>query len=322
MGDVVICLFSASGYDRAAQAVVGASRRLANSLGGRLYAITIGKHNPELNVRIAAGADFVISADQPELIDYQPETTLDALRQLCREFSPSAIVFSDNTYSQELVPRLAYRLGGSAAGDATELSAEDGIVRIKRSVHDGRAVATIELKRSPAVIWLRPRAFESLAITSSSIATVRQTRLKLKSNDQVQITERKIEPTRDARPENNRVIISGGRGLGGPEAFKDLQHLATLLGAQVAASRAACDSGWCPTSWQVGQSIRKVAPELYLAIAIRGSSRHLAEISEAKVIAAINIDPEAPIFKHCRFGIVEDYKKVLPMLKERLAALQ
>lgn len=322
MNDVLICLFAAAGYDRSAQGVLGAGRRLATTLGGRLHAITIGTHNPELNVRIASVADTVVSADQAELIEYQPEVCLEALAQLCRELAPRAILFSNDVYSQEVVPRLAHRLGGSAVGDGIELLVRDSAVCVKRSVYGGKAIATIELKRSPAVVWLRARAFEPISAGSSSISTVRQTRLKLRSDERTRIIERKSEPTGAERLEDARVIVSGGRGLGGPEAFKDLQELAGLLGAQVAASRAACDSGWCPPSWQVGQTGKKVAPGLYLAIAIRGASQHLAGISDAKVIAAINIDSDAPIFKYCRFGIVEDYQKVVPLLKEKLAALQ
>jgi electron transfer flavoprotein alpha subunit len=322
MSNVVICLFSAAGYDRAAQGVAGAGRRLADALGGRLHMIAVGAHNPELNVRVATLADSVISADQAELIEYQPESCLDALTQLCRELDPRAILFSNDVYSQELTPRLAHRLGGSAAGDGTELIFQDGSIRVKRSVYGGKAAATISLKRSPAVVWLRARAFEPAGAGSSSIATVRQTKLELKNDERVRIIERKSESTGEARLEDARVIVSGGRGLGGPEAFKSLQELASLIGAQVAASRAACDSGWCPPTWQVGQTGKKVAPGLYLAVAIRGASQHMAGISDSKVIAAINTDPDAPIFKHCSFGIVEDYRKVIPLLKEKLAILQ
>jgi electron transfer flavoprotein alpha subunit len=100
-----------------------------------------------------------------------------------------------------------------------------------------------------------------------------------------------------------------------------LKLLADLLGAQLAASRAACDAGWVPPTWQIGQTGKKVTPDLYLAIAITGASQHMAGISEAKTIAAINTDPDAPIFKHSRFGIVADYRQVVPLLREKLAGL-
>ncbi len=322
MNDVIICLFSGSGYDRAAQGVVGAGRRLADQIGGRLHALIVGAHDPELNIRIASVADAVVSADQKELAEYQPELYLNAVAQICREIAPRAVLFGNDTYSQEITPRLAHRLGGAAAGDCLALSLQDGAIRVKRSVYGGKAVATIELKRSPATLWLRARAFEPVATASSSVTTVRQTRLDLQADGRTRIIERKNEATGEARLEDAHVIVSGGRGLGGPEPFKDLQELAAMLGGQTAASRAACDSGWCPPSWQVGQTGKKVAPGLYIAVAIRGASQHMAGISDARNIAAINIDADAPIFKSCRFGIVEDYKKVIPLLKEKLAALQ
>ena len=120
------------------------------------------------------------------------------------------------------------------------------------------------------------------------------------------------------------VIIddsAGGRGIGGHEpVVKNLQPLAELLGAQMAAPRAACDAGWAPATWQVGRTGKKVAPELYLAVGISGASQHMAGVSDAKNIAAINTDAEAPIFNHCRFGIVGDYRQIVPLLCERLQA--
>jgi electron transfer flavoprotein alpha subunit len=314
MSDIVICLFSGSGYDRAAQGVVGAGRRLADQLKGNLHAVVAGAHNPELNIRVASVADAVITADQRELARYQPELHLNAITEICRDIAPAVVLFGNDTYSQETAPRLAHRLGGAAAGDCLELMTQDGAIRVKRSVYGGKAIAMIELKKSPAVVWLRARAFEPVATSLTSVTTVRRIR--------TQIVERKSEAAGASRLEDARVIVSGGRGLGGPEPFKDLQELAAMLGGQTAASRAACDSGWCPPSWQVGQTGKKVAPGLYVAVAIRGASQHMAGISDAKNIAAINIDPDAPIFKSCRFGIVEDYKKVIPLLKEKLAALQ
>lgn len=321
MSNVVITLFSAAGYDRAAQGVGGAGRRLADQLGCKLHAIVIGGPNAALNTALASVADAVVSAEQAELAEYQPEACLAALVELCKQISPAAVLMSNDTYSQELAPRLAHRLGGSCVGDSVELLVEGGVVRVKRSVYGGKAVATIELKRSPAVVWLRARAFD-VPTSSSSVATVMAASVNLTADSPMRIVERKSEATGEARLEDARVIVSGGRGLGGPEGFTDLQQLAAMLGGMTAASRAACDSGWCPPSWQVGQTGKKVAPGLYLAVAIRGASQHLAGMSDSKVIAAINIDADAPIFKHCSFGIVEDYKKVVPLLKEKLAALQ
>jgi electron transfer flavoprotein alpha subunit len=147
--------------------------------------------------------------------------------------------------------------------------------------------------------------------------------LDIQADTRTRVVERKREEQGEARLEEARVIVSGGRGIGGAEPFTtELRPLADLLGAQMAASRAACDAGWVPPTWQVGQTGKKVTPDLYLAIAITGASQHMAGISEAKTISAINTDPDAPIFKHCQFGIVEDYRKVVPLLREKLAALQ
>src|SRR5262245_49653247 len=214
MSDVVICLFEAAGYDRAAQGLTGAGRRLADALGVRLRAITVGAHS-ELNLRIAAAADTVISADQSELIEYQPELCLDALTQLTRDYIPRAVLLSNDIYSQELAPRLAHRLGGSAAGDVVELSAHDGAIRLKRSVYGGKAVATIDIKRSPAVVWLRARAFEPVAAGSYSVATVRQRTLSLAPSP-TQIIERKSQTGGETKLEDARSIVSGGGGIGGP----------------------------------------------------------------------------------------------------------
>jgi electron transfer flavoprotein alpha subunit len=143
--------------------------------------------------------------------------------------------------------------------------------------------------------------------------------LELADDERVKVVSRHVEAREGVRLEDARLIVSGGRGLGGPEPFAHLQALADAIGAQMAASRAACDAGWVPPSWQVGQTGKKVAPELYMAIAISGASQHIMGIADSKVICAINRDADAPIFKHCRFGLVEDYEKVVGPLREILS---
>ncbi|HWS89604.1 MAG TPA: electron transfer flavoprotein subunit alpha/FixB family protein [Pyrinomonadaceae bacterium] len=321
MNDVLIILFAANGFDKGAQGLAGAGRRLADELGGGLRAVVVGEGAEAVAGEAARVADAVVVADQAELREYQPETYLNALAQVCRESGARAVLLGNDTYSQELAPRLAHRLGGSAAGDGVEVRAEGGSVRVGRQVYGGKAHAILELKRSPAVVWLRARSFAPAA-TREAAGGVTRAALNVQRDARTRVVERRREGVGESRLEEARVIVSGGRGIGGPEGFEtELRPLAELLGAQLAASRAACDAGWVPPTWQVGQTGKKVTPELYLAVAITGASQHMAGISEAKTIAAINTDPDAPIFKHCRFGIVEDYRKVVPLLREKLKSV-
>lgn len=285
MSEIVLVIFG-SAADRSALGLAGA----AEQLGGASRAIVVE--------------------------DYQPEPVLDELVDACR--GVDVILLSNDTHSQEVAPRLAHRLGGACVGDGVALSFVDGRLRVTRQVYGGKANAVIELRRTPAVVWLRARSF-GVGQTILSVQEIRTDRIVCPT----QIIERNTAGGGDARLEDARVIVSGGRGIGGPEGFaNELEPLAKLLGAQLAASRAACDAGWVPPTWQVGQTGKKVSPELYLAIAITGASQHMAGISEAKTIAAINIDPDAPIFKHARFGIVDDYRKVVPLLRQKLAELK
>jgi electron transfer flavoprotein alpha subunit len=321
MNDVVICFFAAGGYDKSAQGLAGAGRRLADELGGRLRAIVVGAGADALASEVAHVADSTTVANQAELAEYHSEVCLSALAALCGGLSPRAVLLGNDAYSQEIAARLAHRLGGSAVGDGVEVRAEGESLRVTRQVYGGKAQAVIELKRAPAVVWLRARSFAPAPRRETGEIT--RVALDLQADARTRVVERRRAETGSARLEDAQVIVSGGRGIGGPEPFTtELRPLADLMGAQIGASRAACDAGWVPPTWQVGQTGKKVAPNLYLAIAIAGASQHMAGISEAKNIAAINIDADAPIFKHCRFGIVEDYRKVVPLLREKLAALQ
>jgi electron transfer flavoprotein alpha subunit len=321
MGDVVTCLFADAGFDRAAQGLLGAARRLADDCGGQLRAVILGSKAAALAAQVAQIADEVVIADQPELAQYQPETCLNALHLICSHLGPQYVLLPSDSYSQEIAPRLAHRLGGSAVGDGVAIGVQAEALRVTRQVYGGKAHAVVEPKRYPAVVSLRARAFEPAAARPTA-SGITHTVLDIKPDTRTRIIERKQEGAGQVRLEDARVIVAGGRGIGGPEAFAaELGPLAQLLGAQMAASRAACDAGWVPPTWQVGQTGKKVAPDLYLAIAINGASQHVAGISEAKNIVAINIDAEAPIFNYCRFGMVADYRKVLPLLRAKISAL-
>ncbi|MCP5113815.1 MAG: electron transfer flavoprotein subunit alpha/FixB family protein [bacterium] len=319
--DVAICFPAAGACDRAAQGLTGAGQRLARELGGKLRAIVLGDASDELMLALASAADEILHANQPELAEYQPETCLAVIEQLCRRLDTAAILLGDDTYSQELTARLAHRLGGSSISDAAKLGFAGQTLRVTRSAYGGRAEAVYELRRSPGVVSLRARSFAAPEPTGSA-AAVAHVDVDLPADTPTKIVERHVE-ARDGIPlEEARLIVSGGRGLGGAEGFEVLRELAKVMGAALGSSRVACDEGWVPPSWQVGQTGKKVAPEFYLAVGISGAAQHLLGMSDSRVIAAINTDRDAPIFQHCRFGIVEDYRKVVPLLSARLASLK
>ncbi len=316
MPDVVACLWGRAGIDRAAQGLLGAGRRLADSLGGKLRAVVLGPVDEALVTAAQTVADTVVVVEDELLAEYNPEIFLAALTALCKQIAPQAVLLGNDAYGQELAARLAHRLGGSAAGDAVDIAVADGKLRVTRGVYGGKATAVIALSKSPGVVWLRARAMAPAEARAQG--EVDRQRLGLAEDPRLRLVSRHVETKEGTRLEEARLIVSGGRGLGGPEPFDLLKSLADAMGAQMAASRAACDAGWVPASWQVGQTGKKVAPELYMAVAISGASQHIMGIADSKVICAINRDPDAPIFKHCRFGLVEDYQKVIGPLTEKL----
>jgi electron transfer flavoprotein alpha subunit len=316
VSDVIAFVWGQSGIDRAAQGLLGAGRSLADSLQGKLHVAILGKTDDATVSAFQKLADAVLVVEDELLAEYHPENYLAALVAICGKVSPRAVLLGNDTYSQELTPRLAHRLGGSAAGDAVKVAVVDGRLQVTRGVYGGKATAVIALARSPGVVWVRARAMPPAE--ERAPGQVERVRLGTAPDQRVRVVSRNVEAKGGARLEDARLIVSGGRGLGGPEPFKQLQAIADAIGAQMAASRAACDAGWVPASWQVGQTGKKVAPELYMAIAISGASQHIMGIADSKVICAINRDADAPIFRHCRFGLVEDYQKVVGPLLEKL----
>lgn len=320
MADVVCVLWSKAGFDRSALGLLGAGRRLADGLGGKLRAVVVGPADGAVNNGAAGLAESVAVVDVPALAEYQAENYLTAIATVCKQLAPAAVLLANDTYSQELTPRLAHRLGGSAAGDAVDVQAVDGKLRVTRGVYGGKATAVIALVRSPGVVWVRSRALAPADAAGRAAGEIQKVDPALTPDTRINVVSRHTEAKEGVRLEEARLIVSGGRGLGGPEPFEQLKALADAMGAQMAASRAACDAGWVPPGWQVGQTGKKVAPELYMAIAISGASQHIMGIADSKVICAINRDPDAPIFKHCQFGLVEDYQKVVGPLRDKLAS--
>lgn len=252
------------------------------------------------------------------------EALLAALVAACRRLQPTLVLLPGDLHGRELAPRLAARLGAGLLTECTgfALDPAGGGLVATRPVYGGKAVAEVSWITSGKVATIRPRAFAAAADTAPALPATAET-LPLpdlaSAPDPVEILQESMADGAGAQLENARIVVSGGRGLGGPEGFTWLQELAQLLGGTVGASRAAVDAGWAPSALQVGQTGKAVAPELYVAVGISGAPQHLAGISAARHVVAINTDAEAPIFRRATVGIVGDWRQVVP---ELIAALR
>ena len=324
-GVLVIGQTSGGGLDSTAAELLAAGRGIAAALGEEL---SIGLLGATLDVpaqqAIAHGADRVYAVNHPLLADYQPDLHLAALDALCRDVNPRAVLIARTAEGRELAPRLAFRLGVGLAQDCLEVSVDESAGRLlaNRPVYGGNAVAVVSCDRTPQIAAIRPKAYEPAEPDASRQGSVISFPVDLDASQaRTRVVERVREESEGVKLEDARVVVSGGRGLGGPEPFAGLEALARLLGGAVGASRAAVDSGWVPASYQVGLTGKSITPDLYITVAISGASQHMAGCSGAKCIVAINKDADANIFKDARYGVVGDWERVLPALTEAVREL-
>ena len=294
--------------------LLGAARPLADATRGKVKAAILADTQSTFGARLFAfGADQVLRLEHPLLKDYQADAYLAALAPLAANAAPQVILLADDSQGRELAPRLAYRLSGGVVTEVTAIEGDGSAVLLQRQMYGGRTIATFAAQRFPVVATVKPRAMEPAVEQAGRsgeevLVTVRLDASLLRTR----VVERVGEEVRGVKLENAKVVVSGGRGLKGPEPFKQLEELAQLLKGAVGASRAATDAGWVPASWQVGQTGKTVGPDLYIAVGISGATQHLAGMTTSKTIVAINTDPDAPIFRVAHLGIVGDFKAVLP----------
>jgi electron transfer flavoprotein alpha subunit len=303
--------------------LLGAARRLADATWGTVGAALLEGRQSGLGARLFAfGADRVWRAEQPLLAEYQPDAYVTALTQVASQAAAQVILLADDSCGKEVAPRLAHRLGAGIVTEVLGIEAEDASVLFRRQMYGGRTIATFAAERFPVVATLKPRmlapAEEQTGRNGEEIpAAVSLDPSLLRTR----VIQKVAEEVRGVKLENARVVVSGGRGLKGPEPFKQLEELAQLLRGAVGASRAAVDAGWVPASRQVGQTGKTVSPDLYIAVGISGATQHLAGMTGSKTVVAINTDPDAPIFKVAHLGLVGDFKAVLPTLIEKCKEL-
>jgi electron transfer flavoprotein alpha subunit len=230
---------------------------------------------------------------------------------LVESTSPEVVIFSKSDFGSVVGARLAFRSDSAFAADCIEISNEGGDgVSVTRPVYGGSALAEFEVASKPAIITLRAGAYEANSETGSPSIEAFDSGVDVEQA--ASVTGIVAEAREGVRLEDANFVVSGGRGLGGPEPFSVLTDLANALGGAVGASRAACDAGWIDHSHQVGLTGKSVSPDVYIAVGISGASQHMAGCSSSTAIVAINKDADSNIFKEARFGIVGDWEKVLP----------
>jgi electron transfer flavoprotein alpha subunit len=292
----------------------------AKRQGGEVSAVLPGSGIGDAAAGLGAwGADKVYVADDPNLGLYSSDGYAEVVVRAVEQAQPSAIFFAGTAMGRDLAPTVAARLGVGAIPDAVGLALDGETFSVRRPVYSGKADATVTTAgNSPQVISLRPNVFAAEeAGGAGEIVALDGLSLSIR----VVVKELLEAAGGELDVAEADVIVSGGRGIKGPENFALIKSLADALGGAVGASRAAVDAGWIEHSHQVGQTGKVVSPSLYVAAGISGAIQHLAGMSSSKVIVAINKDPDAPIFKVADYGIVGDLFDVIPPMVEAIKAL-
>jgi electron transfer flavoprotein alpha subunit len=293
---------------------LGAARTVADGLGAPLTGLVFGQ-----NVAGAAtaafdlGTDAVIAADDATLADGRLEAFGPLVVKLAQERQPDVILFGASTLGRDLAAWAGADLDAGVVAEAIDLTVDGGMVKATRPVYAGKLLCTAFVKGAPQIVTLRSRAFAQAASTGKTGAPEMVGAAVSEDAIPTKVVGFEGKGGKVSLTDASK-IVSGGRGVGGPEGFEPVRELAEVLGAALGASRATVDAGWIPYEHQVGQTGKTVAPDLYIACGISGAIQHQAGMRSSKVIVAINKDPDAPIFKLARYGIVGDLFKVVPAL--------
>lgn len=288
---------------------------LSAGSGGRALAVALGPHAAGVADQLGRyGIDQVLVSEDDVFEEYLVDPHVAVLTQIVRDNAPQNILFPDTADGRDIAARLAAKCEAGLVSSVVDLIYHDGRVDARETIFGGNYITTVEVKNSSLAIFLvRPNAFTPQE--SPKTASVRK--LEYLPDESVKRARKGTVVREEGTPtplEEAGVIISGGRGLGGPEPFALLGELATEMGAVVGASRAAVDAGWIPYAHQVGQTGRTVKPSLYIAVGISGAVQHRVGMQTADTIISINRDPDAPIFKLSDLAVVGDLFKIVPAL--------
>ena len=305
--------------------LLAAGRSIGDVTGEEVGVALLNGSDAAGQAAIAQGADTAYLVQDDVLADMQLDAQIAALEKVCTEVEPSAVLIGRTLSGRDVGPRLAFRLGVGLAQDCLQVEADGASGRITavRPVYGGNALAKVTFPDSnPQMVVLRAKAYEPLEADDSRGGEVVVINPSLDASVvKARLVETVTQESEGVRLEDAGIVVGGGRGLGGPEPFDQLEDLAKLLGGAVGASRAVCDAGWLDHSYQVGLTGKTITPDLYITVGISGASQHMAGCSASKNIVAINRDADANIFKSASFGVVGDWKNVLPSFIETVREL-
>lgn len=304
--------------------MLNASKEIGAKLGEEVAAVLLGSGVEGLANELAGmGAAKVYVADDSKLENYSPGAYARIVVDLAKANEPSVLLFGNSAVGKDLAPTVAAKLGVGMCSDCTGIEVGDGNKLVfTRPIYAGKAITTVTCTDNPQMATIRPNVLAPGEVDAGASANVENVSVALDDADLRSIV-REVIKSAGGKVELTEadVIVSGGRGMKGPENYPMLEELAEVLGAAVGASRAAVDAGWRDHHDQVGQTGKVVNPSLYIACGISGAIQHLAGMKTSKVIVAINKDADAPIFKIANYGIVGDLFKVVPVLTEEFKTL-
>lgn len=308
--------------------LLGVARKLANDLGDDLSALIMGNGVDDDVARglIARGADKVYVVNHPLLAQYHPDCYATVTEKVCRQLAPNIFLMGRTEIGQDVAPVVAWRLDTGLAMDCLELSIdpESKLLVMARPVYGGNARAVFLCEKTrPQMATIRPKTQDPLEPDASRQGEIVHLEAGIDASVmRTRFVEHIPWETEGVSLEAAEIIVSGGRGIGSPEAYKEtIEVAAAVLRGAPGASKAACDAGYAPPGNQVGLTGKRVSPKLYVAVAISGASQHLAGMGTSKNVVAINKDPDANIFKVSRFGVVADYKQVMPAFVKKCREL-
>lgn len=300
--------------------VVSLASKLAAENGFEKQIVTIGNEIENLSEAVKYGIENITHFKNKDLADYSSSAYSEILSNYIKENSIDIVLFSNTALGRDLAPRVSIQIESGLIVDCTQLIFVNGDFIATRPVYAGKAFIEVKLNTQQKIFTLRPNVFKAAQDKNSkepNITTIDVNSPNLKTRV---VNFKKAEGKLDVA--EAEIIVSGGRGMKDPENFKLIEELAETLNAAVGASRAVVDAGWRPHNEQVGQTGKTVSPSLYIACGISGAIQHMAGMSSAKYIVAINKDKEAPIFSIADYGIAGDLFEVLPVLITEIKKLK